>query len=114
MSGFVVAAHPDDEIHGGGGTVACLVAEGASVSIPLPTESLAARTGFDETTQGALPHVHHDTPRLVEAASRPLRDRQMRRVNGYEVQSFMKWSSRRLAVDSNLRGAFAKSATCHL
>lgn len=65
MNILVIAAHPDDEVLGCGGTIARLAAEGASVSILILAEGLTARAGFDVTTQGSQLDVHHERARQV-------------------------------------------------
>ena len=60
MNVLVIAAHPDDEVLGCGGTIARLAAEGHAVSILILANGLTSRPGFDETTAAAQLRVHHD------------------------------------------------------
>lgn len=60
MNVLVVAAHPDDEVLGCGGTIARLAAEGAAVSILILAEGLTSRTDFDTRTGDVLLRQHHE------------------------------------------------------
>jgi LmbE family N-acetylglucosaminyl deacetylase len=53
MKVLVVAAHPDDEILGCGGTIARHVHDGDEVHVMIMAEGLTSRTGFDRAQDGA-------------------------------------------------------------
>ena len=59
MNVLVLAAHPDDEVLGCGGTIARLAAEGAHVSILILAEGLTARPDFDPVKHRDLLALHH-------------------------------------------------------
>jgi LmbE family N-acetylglucosaminyl deacetylase len=59
MNVLVIAAHPDDEVLGCGGTIARLAAEGASVSILILANGLTSRADFDPARDAATLDVHH-------------------------------------------------------
>jgi LmbE family N-acetylglucosaminyl deacetylase len=63
MKILVIAAHPDDEVLGCGGTIARFSAEGASVSILILANGLTSRADFDASRQLDLLRVHHDRAR---------------------------------------------------
>lgn len=63
MNILVIAAHPDDEVLGCGGTIARLAAEGASLSILILANGLTSRAGFDTSQEAELLRVHHDRAR---------------------------------------------------
>lgn len=63
MNILVIAAHPDDEVLGCGGTIARLAAEGASVSILILANGLTSRADFDTAREQELLRVHHDRAR---------------------------------------------------
>ena len=46
---LVVAAHPDDEVLGCGGTIARLVSQGAEVNVLILGEGITSRQGLNET-----------------------------------------------------------------
>ena len=50
MNVLIIAAHPDDEVLGCGGTIARLSHEGARVSILILAQGLTSRPGFDPVT----------------------------------------------------------------
>ena len=56
---LVIAAHPDDEVLGCGGTVARLAAEGASVSIFILADGLTSRADFDPVRDAGALQAHH-------------------------------------------------------
>ena len=60
MNVLVIAAHPDDEVLGCGGTIARLAAEGARVSILILAEGLTSRPDFDLVRDGVALKVHHE------------------------------------------------------
>lgn len=60
MNILVVAAHPDDEVLGCGGTIARLAAEGAAVSIFILATGLTSRAGFDPVRDADLLRLHHE------------------------------------------------------
>lgn len=59
MNILVVAAHPDDEVLGCGGTIARLAAEGARVSILILANGLTSRPDFQKGKQRQLLRTHH-------------------------------------------------------
>lgn len=67
MNVLVVAAHPDDEVLGCGGTIARLAAEGATVSIFILAEGLTSRADFDPVRDAAALKVHHERARRAGA-----------------------------------------------
>lgn len=67
MNILVIAAHPDDEVLGCGGTIARLAAEGAAVSILILAEGLTARADFDAAQSAAALRVHHERARKAGA-----------------------------------------------
>lgn len=64
---LVVAAHPDDEVLGCGGTLARLAAEGASVSILILANGLTSRADFDADRDAGALQTHHDRARRAGA-----------------------------------------------
>lgn len=60
MNVLIVAAHPDDEVLGCGGTMARLAAEGASVFVLILANGLTSRVDFDPVRDAALLAVHHE------------------------------------------------------
>jgi LmbE family N-acetylglucosaminyl deacetylase len=67
MNVLVVAAHPDDEVLGCGGTIARLAAEGAAISILILAEGLTSRTDFKVTQREAALKLHQE--RAVRAGA---------------------------------------------
>ncbi|MEO6245172.1 MAG: PIG-L family deacetylase [Opitutaceae bacterium] len=67
MNVLVIAAHPDDEVLGCGGTIARLAAEGAAVSILILADGLTSRAGYDSQRDGAQLRAHHDRARRAGA-----------------------------------------------
>jgi LmbE family N-acetylglucosaminyl deacetylase len=67
MNILVIAAHPDDEVLGCGGTIARLAAEGASVTILILANGLTSRTDFDNAQESELLEIHHDRARRAGA-----------------------------------------------
>lgn len=64
---LVIAAHPDDEVLGCGGTVARLAAEGHAVSILILANGLTARADCDATQAAERLAVHHERARRAGA-----------------------------------------------
>jgi len=62
---LIIAAHPDDEVLGCGGTIARYTAEGASLSILILANGLTSRAGFDSSQEAELVRVHHDRARCA-------------------------------------------------
>lgn len=60
MNILVIAAHPDDEVLGCGGTMARLAAEGASVSVLILANGLTSRPDFDPVRDAETLRVHHE------------------------------------------------------
>jgi len=50
---LVVAAHPDDEVLGCGGTMATLAARGAAITVAFLADGVTARGAIDQTALGA-------------------------------------------------------------
>lgn len=67
MNILVIAAHPDDEVLGCGGTISRLASEGAAVSILILAEGLTARAEFDPDRDRALLELHHERARRAGA-----------------------------------------------
>lgn len=67
MNILVIAAHPDDEVLGCGGTIARLAAEGASVSILILANGLTSRADFDTAREQELLSIHHDRAKRAGA-----------------------------------------------
>jgi LmbE family N-acetylglucosaminyl deacetylase len=65
MNILVIAAHPDDEVLGCGGTIARLAAEGASISILILANGLTSRSDFDAAKEQEQLGVHHGRARLA-------------------------------------------------
>ncbi len=63
MNILVIAAHPDDEVLGCGGTIARLSAEGAAVSILILADGLTSRADYDSQRDRGLLHLHHERAR---------------------------------------------------
>jgi len=57
---LIIAAHPDDEVLGCGGTMARLAAEGAEVHVVILANGLTARPGFDTAKTEEALRVHHE------------------------------------------------------
>ncbi len=57
---LIIAAHPDDEVLGCGGTIARLVREGKEVHIVILANGLTARTDFDDFRSSELLKQHHE------------------------------------------------------
>ena len=67
MKLLVIAAHPDDEVLGCGGTIAELAAQGEEVHILILATGLTSRVGFDfDKTHDAL-KIHHQRARRAAA-----------------------------------------------
>ncbi len=60
MNVLVIAAHPDDEALGCGGTVARLAAEGAAVSVLILATGLTSRADFDPVRDADRLRVHRE------------------------------------------------------
>jgi LmbE family N-acetylglucosaminyl deacetylase len=67
MNVLVVAAHPDDEVLGCGGTMARLAAEGAQVSVLILAEGLTSRIGFDPVRDAEQLRLHQARARRAGA-----------------------------------------------
>lgn len=67
MNVLVIAAHPDDEVLGCGGTIARLASEGAAVSIFILANGLTSRADFDPARDAARLPVHHERARRAGA-----------------------------------------------
>lgn len=67
MNVLVIAAHPDDEVLGCGGTIARLASEGAHVSILILAEGLTSRVGYDPANTDTTLQVHHERARRAGA-----------------------------------------------
>lgn len=65
MNVLVIAAHPDDEVLGCGGTIARLAAEGAKVSIVILAQGLTSRPDFDPKNDVRALELHHERARLA-------------------------------------------------
>jgi LmbE family N-acetylglucosaminyl deacetylase len=59
MNVLVIAAHPDDEVLGCGGTMARLAAEGARVSVLILAEGLTSRLDFNPDRDRSVLETHH-------------------------------------------------------
>ena len=64
MKTLIIAAHPDDEVLGCGGTIAKLVAQGEEVHILILATGLTSRVGFDMAKDADALKIH------LERASR--------------------------------------------
>jgi LmbE family N-acetylglucosaminyl deacetylase len=64
MKTLIIAAHPDDEVLGCGGTIAKLVAQGEEVHILILATGLTSRVGFDMAKDAEALKIH------LERASR--------------------------------------------
>lgn len=60
MNVLVIAAHPDDEVLGCGGTIARLAAEGTVVSIFILANGLTSRADFDPVRDAEMLRLHHE------------------------------------------------------
>lgn len=73
---LVIAAHPDDEVLGCGGTIARLAAEGAEVRIAILAEGMTSRYGQrEQADQNALRRLHasaHEAARILGACESSL------------------------------------------
>jgi LmbE family N-acetylglucosaminyl deacetylase len=67
MNVLVIAAHPDDEVLGCGGTMARLAAEGAAVSVLILATGLTSRADFDPVRDAAKLDVHCERARRAGA-----------------------------------------------
>ncbi len=56
---LVVAAHPDDEVLGCGGTMARLATEGARLTVLILANGLTSRADFHDTEEQKLLQLHH-------------------------------------------------------
>jgi LmbE family N-acetylglucosaminyl deacetylase len=57
---LIIAAHPDDEVLGCGGTIARLVREGKQVHIVILANGLTSRAKFEESKSVELLKQHHE------------------------------------------------------
>ncbi len=72
MSVLVVAAHPDDEILGCGGTIARLAREGHEVRIAILAEGISSRYAHREDADpGQLQHLHAQAQQAGQQSRRP-------------------------------------------
>ncbi len=67
MNVLVIAAHPDDEVLGCGGTIARLAAEGASIHVLILANGLTSRADFDPARDAGQLEVHHERSRRAAA-----------------------------------------------
>ncbi len=67
MNVLIVAAHPDDEVLGCGGTISRLAADGASVTILILANGLTSRADFDHSREEEMLGVHHERARKAAA-----------------------------------------------
>lgn len=63
MNALIIAAHPDDEVLGCGGTIARMAAEGHAVDIAILGEGITARYDQREAADDELLKVHRDRAR---------------------------------------------------
>jgi LmbE family N-acetylglucosaminyl deacetylase len=62
---LIIAAHPDDEVLGCGGTITRLVREGKEVHIVILANGLTSRTDFDDFRSSELLKQHHERAQRV-------------------------------------------------
>lgn len=62
---LVIAAHPDDEVLGAGGTIARLSHEGAHVTIVILAEGITSRAGLSENAKKSQSEFLHGQARKV-------------------------------------------------
>ena len=67
MNVLVIAAHPDDEVLGCGGTIARFASGGAAVSVLILANGLTSRPGFDPVRDAGALTVHHERARRAGA-----------------------------------------------
>lgn len=67
MNILVIAAHPDDEVLGCGGTIARFAQAGHAVSILILANGLTSRAGFDPVKHAGQLDVHHERARRAGA-----------------------------------------------
>ena len=67
MNVLVIAAHPDDEVLGCGGTIARHAAEGDNVYILIVAEGATSRTGEDENDVARLGDCARDAAEVLQA-----------------------------------------------
>lgn len=60
MNVLIIAAHPDDEVLGCGGTMARLADEGAAVTVLILANGLSSRADFDPGRDAGLMQLHHE------------------------------------------------------
>jgi LmbE family N-acetylglucosaminyl deacetylase len=63
MNVLVIAAHPDDEVLGCGGTIARFAKEGHAVSILILANGLTSRADFDPVKDAGQVAIHHERAR---------------------------------------------------
>ncbi len=63
MNVLIIAAHPDDEVLGCGGTMARLAAEGARVTVLILANGLTSRPDFDLQRDAGDLIIHHERAR---------------------------------------------------
>lgn len=64
---LVVAAHPDDEVLGCGGTIARMASSGAEVNVVIFATGLTSRTEFDPAQSESALRAHHDRAKKAGA-----------------------------------------------
>ena len=67
MKTLIIAAHPDDEVLGCGGTIAKLVAQGEEVHILILATGLTSRVGFDRAKDADALKIHLERARRAGA-----------------------------------------------
>ena len=65
MNVLIIAAHPDDEVLGCGGTISRLAADGASVTILILANGLTSRADFDHSREEEMLEIHHERARMA-------------------------------------------------
>jgi len=67
MNILIIAAHPDDEVLGCGGTIARLAAQGDAISILILANGLTSRADFDSVKDPYRLRVHHERAQAAGA-----------------------------------------------
>ena len=67
MNVLIIAAHPDDEVLGCGGTISRLAEDGASVTILILANGLTSRADFDHSREEEMLEIHHERARKAAA-----------------------------------------------
>jgi LmbE family N-acetylglucosaminyl deacetylase len=65
MRALVIAAHPDDEVLGCGGTISKLAAQGHEIHILILANGLTSRTDFDAQRDAGALAIHHARSKRV-------------------------------------------------